>query len=451
MAKTKGKVVEAAKQLQQLAAAEPTAKPAAKPKVDPPLTRVNGKTKSGEASGSRDGQVPASPTFDITWANFDKVKSHFGLSDKETTDVLLKVVGPDSSGSSFWVKYQQRVKEEILEQQLAANKTLAPEVSTEDAAPPKRRRVWPLKDAEAEAVLPENQLGDPSIVEGTEFANRAFYDVEMDDDMEGEEEEADDPDPIDDGVEVPATTGRDDDPDSPSPGAVAVADAAATVVCEAPPPGRFEGWCACSQRHLSRQASTLDLAAGVKAHPETDTEVGPSASEVAAGGDPEHEEALMGLVKSLSQEKQDLLKAFVSNSENLDNIEMQLVVARTSEGEVEHQRALLTIREMKEKGFRTFSERERTSVSGQASASIAASSDALGALMSDPLSAPSSSTGTCGNGPALRSLVDVASAPIAAEGAPKAKAKAKTKAKAKAGAQQVVPKTPEEQRAAIRI
>ena len=36
------------------------------------------------------------------------------------------------------------------------------------------------------------------------------------------------------------------------------------------------------------------------------------------------------------QEKQDLLKAFVNNSENLDNIEMQLVVARTSEGEVEH-------------------------------------------------------------------------------------------------------------------
>ena len=371
MAKTKGKVVEAAKQLQQLAAAEPTAKTAAKPKVDPPLTRVNGKTKSGEASGSRDGQVPASPTFDITWANFDKVKSHFGLSDKETTDVLLKVVGPDSSGSSFWVKYQQRVKEEILEQQLASNKTLAPEVSTEDAAAPKRRRVWPLKDAEAEAVLPENQLGDPSIVEGTEFANRAFYDVEMDD-MEGEEEELDDPDPLDDGVEVPATTGRDDDPDSPSPGAAAVADAAPTVVCEAPPPAepvrvpvvtgdpakdakdalkdgvravptaararsgrcvqhgvkragdsddehtpplhpkQFLAFdfasCNCSslffpihgtldfvclssrmffhwlwilrscatlvegQRHLSRQASTLDLAAGVKDHPETDTE-----------------------------------------------------------------------------------------------------------------------------------------------------------------------------------
>lgn len=53
----------------------------------------------------------------------------------------------------------------------------------------------------------------------------------------------------------------------------------------------------------------------------------------------------------IAQEKQDLLKAFVNSGENLDNIEMQLVVARTSEGEVEHQRALLTIREMKEKGF----------------------------------------------------------------------------------------------------
>ena len=50
----------------------------------------------------------------------------------------------------------------------------------------------------------------------------------------------------------------------------------------------------------------------------------------------------------------------------------------------------------------------------------------------------------------MRSLVDVASAPIPSEGAPKAKAKAKTKAKAKAGAHQVVPKIPEEQRAAIR-
>ncbi len=98
----------------------------------------------------------------------------------------------------------------------------------------------------------------------------------------------------------------------------------------------------------------------------------------------------------------------------------------------------------------TFSERERTSVTGTASASIAASSDALGSLMSDPLGAPSASTGTSG-GPALRSLVDVASAPIP-EVTPvaSAKCKAKAKAKAKAVAQQL-PKTPLEQRAAIRV
>ena len=99
----------------------------------------------------------------------------------------------------------------------------------------------------------------------------------------------------------------------------------------------------------------------------------------------------------------------------------------------------------------TFSERERTSVTGTASASIAASPDALGALMSDPLSAPSSSTGTCGNGPALRSLVDVANAPAeVTPPVPTAKGKAKAKAKAKAVAQQVA-KTPSEQRVAIRV
>ena len=231
MAKTKGKVLEAAKQLQQLAPAEP----AAKPKPDAPTTRVHGKggkakkSEMAETSGPQDGP----PDFDITWANFGLVKKHFDLSDKETTDVLLKVVGPDTSGSDFWKQYQLRVKEEIKNHS-ASSKGLAPEVSApevgvEGAVAPKRRRLWPLKDDDH--ILPDNQLGDPSIVEGTEFANSAFYDVDMED-AEGEEEELEDPD---EDIEVPATTGRDDDPDSPSPGAVAVAETATTVVCEAPP------------------------------------------------------------------------------------------------------------------------------------------------------------------------------------------------------------------------
>ncbi len=236
MAKTKGKVLEAAKQLQQLAPAEP----APKPKPDAPLTRVHGKggktkkAEMAEASGSRDGEKP---DFDITWANFVLIKKHFDLSDKETTDVLLQVVGPDSSGSAFWKQYQHRVKQEIMDRNtsksLAPEVTAAPEVAApeecvEEAVAPKRRRLWPLKDSEA--VLPDNQLGDHTIVEGTEFANAAFYDVDMD--LEGEEEELEMD--SDEDIEVPATTGRDDDPDSPSPGAVAVAEPAA-VVCEAPP------------------------------------------------------------------------------------------------------------------------------------------------------------------------------------------------------------------------
>ena len=236
MAKTKGKVLEAAKQLQQLAPAEP----AAKPKPDAPTTRVHGKggkakkPEMAETSGPQDGP----PDFDITWANFGLIKKHFDLSDKETTDVLLKVVGPDTSGSDFWKQYQLRVKEEIKNHSasskgLAPEVVSAPEVGVDCAVAPKRRRLSPLND---DHILPDNQLGDPSIVEGTEFSNSAFYDVDMDD-VEGEEEEEElEMDPDEEDIEVPATTGRGDDPDSPSPGAVAVAETAPTVVCEAPPP-----------------------------------------------------------------------------------------------------------------------------------------------------------------------------------------------------------------------
>lgn len=54
---------------------------------------------------------------------------------------------------------------------------------------------------------------------------------------------------------------------------------------------------------------------------------------------------------STPQDKQDLLRQFIKNKENLEAVEMDLVVTRTQEGEVEHQRALLTIKEMKQKGF----------------------------------------------------------------------------------------------------
>ena len=78
-----------------------------------------------------------------------------------------------------------------------------------------------------------------------------------------------------------------------------------------------------------------------------------------------------------------------------------------------------------------------------ASARVAPSATGLAGLMQHDV--PSSGAPTpCGNGPTLRALVDVANSTPAAEPTPKAKAKAKGKVA------QVTPKTPAEQRVAIR-
>ena len=85
-------------------------------------------------------------------------------------------------------------------------------------------------------------------------------------------------------------------------------------------------------------------------------------------------------------------------------------------------------------------------MSATASASVNPSASALAGLMQHD--GPTAATPTpCGNGPTLRALVDVANA---VEPTAKGKAKAKTKAKAKAKVTQALPKTPAEQRAAIR-
>ena len=93
-----------------------------------------------------------------------------------------------------------------------------------------------------------------------------------------------------------------------------------------------------------------------------------------------------------------------------------------------------------------FSEKERTRVTATASARVAPSATGLAGLVQHDV--PSSGAPTpCGNGPTLRAL-DVANSTSPAEPTPKAKAKAKAKAKGKVA--QVTPKTPAEQRVAIR-
>ncbi len=98
-----------------------------------------------------------------------------------------------------------------------------------------------------------------------------------------------------------------------------------------------------------------------------------------------------------------------------------------------------------------FSERERTKIQGKATTMVETTGDALAAMVGPPelINGPAVA---CGNRPTLKSLVDVAANGESGTGSgtPAApKAKAKSKAKAKAVAQQV-PKTPAEQRTAIR-
>lgn len=95
-----------------------------------------------------------------------------------------------------------------------------------------------------------------------------------------------------------------------------------------------------------------------------------------------------------------------------------------------------------------FSERERTRVSATATARVAPTTEGLVAMAH--LDVPGAGAGVtpCGNGPTLRSLVDVANSTEPGLGpTPKGKAKAKAKARVT----QQTPKTPAEQRAAIRF
>ena len=97
-----------------------------------------------------------------------------------------------------------------------------------------------------------------------------------------------------------------------------------------------------------------------------------------------------------------------------------------------------------------FSERERTKVSATATARVTPTTDGLAAMAHlDVPGAGGAAVTPCGNGPTLKSLVDVANSSEPMQTGPTPKCKAKAKAKAKVTQQS--PKTPAEQRAAIRF
>ena len=227
MAKTKASAKAAAERLKEMTSPKPT---------EPPPKRA--RTKSTQGKVSETTPPPAEIDFDITWANFSKIKAFHKLTDKETQDVLLKVVGPDPTGTTFWTDYQRRVKQELAVETMGKTSGAPPvepvleptmEPPVEPAEPPastgKRRR---LKYLDFTAPPPDPTLS----------ADPEPEDSDYDECEEEEMFQTDGEDPIDPCEdELPAVCGPrgDDDQDSPSGGAAAVATHETPKVVVSPP------------------------------------------------------------------------------------------------------------------------------------------------------------------------------------------------------------------------
>ena len=142
------------------------------------------------------------PPFSLEWDNIDKVMKFYKLNEGDAGKLLNELIGPDPRGADFWKRYADRIKRE------------ADAVSWDPSAPP------------APPVLPDNQLGDPTLNPDYDPNYDSAVDgTFVDESLEGEEEEDIDGDPIvesDDEIPVPANGGGGDDHDSPSPGACSV-------------------------------------------------------------------------------------------------------------------------------------------------------------------------------------------------------------------------------------
>ena len=64
------------------------------------------KSKKSKKEPKDDTVVATQLDFEITWPNFEKIKSHFRLTDAETHEVLVATCGPDQSAERYWAKYK---------------------------------------------------------------------------------------------------------------------------------------------------------------------------------------------------------------------------------------------------------------------------------------------------------------------------------------------------------
>lgn len=186
------------------------------PVPPPPKKRI--KTKQSDSSGGEPST--ALPPFDLTWDNMKLVMEYYKLSERDATQLLLQVVGPDPKGATFWSRYADRIKEEQNQSQKEPVETVTK----------KPRRVQ-----EPPQLLPDNQLGVPELkaeFEGTD-PDPTEYDPDYECEGEGEEEaDLSDDEEVAPGV---SRTQDDDDQNSPNSGCVATQGDVAEKVCETQP------------------------------------------------------------------------------------------------------------------------------------------------------------------------------------------------------------------------
>ena len=182
------------------------------PVPPPPAKRV--RTKKA-AEPPRDEPEPSLPDFELSWSNMKRIMDFYKLSEKDATQLLLQVVGPDPNGASFWSRYADRIKQERAD---------------EGERVPKKARV------EVPELLPDNQLGDPALKAEYEGSVATLDDPDY---VEGEEEESLADDPEQDGdLEAPPAVSRTDDDgghDSPNSGCASVPKDVPEVVCSTQP------------------------------------------------------------------------------------------------------------------------------------------------------------------------------------------------------------------------
>ena len=62
------------------------------------------KPKAAKAKAKAKADKPPMP--EPTWDNFELVREHFGLTEEECTEVLLRVCGPNPKGDKYWENFK---------------------------------------------------------------------------------------------------------------------------------------------------------------------------------------------------------------------------------------------------------------------------------------------------------------------------------------------------------